>query len=381
MKVTCSHFTLALTVSLYRLIHFYAIEQIEAARRIEKLIQYKLNSKKSGDMTRNSDVGMRDSVGSDGEPPMGDKTAENTSNGAEALPGTESEAWAKESIEKLVDIRQRIINTMTMAYELQMMKIFSREYDITVFLRQMVVSFVEEHFVNLFTPASTGEQSNIILTTAGNQTSVYNLLGPKVILTRFKSLLHAANTALSCLDCHISTALRTILFKECCDLSMAPPGIPPAKLSANSLGEMIPKTEIEYWGNLLWSIVDWFSKLCHQVVSGDSLANNSDANNTLLWVPYLNSIVRPNVSVQGNIAPTRGTGRSNSVVASFFNNQVTNNLFNNAISLESIALESFLSRQELGSLCQIIGVQGVRVLDQDLLTTIIEKVRAALSMF
>ena len=238
--------------------------------------------------------------------------------------------------------------------------------NIAIYLKQKIISFVEENLLNLFSDVpGTGSGQGF------HQFSIYNILGPKNIFTRFKTLLHAAQVGLSCIDCHISTSLKQILFKECCDLSIPPPGFPPnnsiaySNKSTSTLGEIMPRSEFIYWGNLMWKIVDWFSKVCHQVLYCDN------DGNALLWAPYLNAIVRP-VSPSSLALPShKGTGRSSSVMATLFN-QGSN--FMNGVSLESISLETILSRQELTGLCHMIGVQGVRVLDQELINLVIEKV-------
>jgi hypothetical protein len=344
--------------------HLQALEnqvtQIEAARRIEKIILQKhSNRNRDNDSTGGSQVGGSEH----GDGPSNSRQYNST---VEAQPGSESEAWAKQSIEKLIDIHHRIVQVMSMVHQVGTFRIFRREYSIETFLRQRIVAFVEEQLINLFTQAVNDT------TGLGALPTIYNMLAPKVLFCKLRTLCHATQLAFSFIDTHISTSMRSILFKECCDLSIPPPGYFASDTEATrSLADVMPtSTTAEYYGNLLWKVMDWFSKLCHQILSSDVLQSSS-SDPPLIWAPFTRSFLRPTkLSMQHPSAASSKT--RGSITNALFNSSTVNSAI--GVSLDGLGLESYLSRQELSSLCHIIGVQGVRVLDQDLLSSIIERV-------
>lgn len=304
------------------------ITPLEASRRIEKAVAQKANNVTRKELARTSDGGF------------------------DAMPGTESEAWAKQSIEKLADICLILSNITSLSRHVNIIQIFDREYNLPVLLRQRIVAYVEDQLINLFSSTSDAALNGVIV-------------GPDVLHARLKSLLHAAQIALDGLNSHISTSFRTILFKECCDLSFPPPGVPTTVSGVSGSGAGVSSSgKAEYWGTFLWKVSDWFMNLCEHVTG-------RTAGNEVIWAPYVQAFIRSSIPT---LIPSSTGGGFISGMTSFFQQ---NSNATSTLSPTAQSLVTFLSRTELAHICELIGVQGVRVLDQQIINAVLEKVHYA----
>jgi hypothetical protein len=268
-------------------------QPIEAARRAERSIQ------------------MKKTKGSMGAPPP--------------LPGCESEAWAKSSISRLVSIRNNLTQIIAAAEATGKFTVCNREYNIVAMLRHKVLKYLEDKFRGLFflkgfEDYGRGSLRNSVTGSSYSATTVLSAVErPSASVRRLLSGCQTIQIALSCAFSNFPFSLRSLLFKECVDTSVPPPG-----------RNLIPETYVTpaNKGALIWTMAEWFEKVV------ELLAN---AHAGYVWVPSKNIFLSPNT------APHH--------------------------------IETLLNDEDLRQLCAFIGPQGVRTIDARLLRYVSNELR------
>lgn len=199
MLINLSDFVITLTNLLWENLNILEsqYQPLEAANRIERAMQLKTSSLKS---------------------PSAAATAE-------ALPGCESEVWAKQKIAKFVLIQQHLAWLTTAARSKGLFTVATREYIPELFLREQLVGFFQSRFHALF--LSTDKDSSSATTTT-TTTAV-------VVVQRFSSALHkltcgcrSLQYTLRFMNMSIDSIVTDLWFRECQDTANAVsvPGLP-----------------------------------------------------------------------------------------------------------------------------------------------------------
>lgn len=135
---------------------------------------------------------------------------------------------------------------------------------------------------------------------------------PSIVLSEITVGCRVLQTVYDFIAADLSKLLRVVLFRNFCDNSLPPPGSRIHKESENGL---------------IWKIAQWFHSLVLQASASES---------GLMWIPSTNSFAR----AKSTLRP----------------------------------IDVYINREEMASLCGFVGIQGVRVIDNVLISLIMDKV-------
>lgn len=226
----------------------------------------------------------------------------------ESLPGTESEFWAKESIEKFVFIRRNLSLLMAAAEKIDKIQVYTREYFPSVFFLKHITKYFQARFNSVFT---VGDRMN----------------RPSLCLDKIICGCRAVQYVLGFIDADISLTMKEFLFTQFNDLLIAPPGVP-------------TPLDVELAGTtVIYKIANSFVDFVNSIRALDSC---------LLYVPSQESFV--------NAVKKKYLKREDYDKAS------------------PLSLDLHLDREELAKLATIIGAQGVRAIDSQLLNMVTSQV-------
>lgn len=138
---------------------------------------------------------------------------------------------------------------------------------------------------------------------------------PSIVLSEISIGCRVLQTVYDFIAADMSRLLRVILFRNFCEANMPPPG---TRFIAPKGSE----------SGLIWKIAQWFTMLAVQASASES---------GLMWIPSTNSFARAKSSLR--------------------------------------PIDVYINREEMASLCGFVGVQGVRCIDNALLSLIMEKVQ------
>lgn len=138
---------------------------------------------------------------------------------------------------------------------------------------------------------------------------------PSIVLSEISVGCRVLQTVYDFITADMSRLLRVVLFRNFCDTNLPPPGAHPTS------------TKDSDNGGLIWKIAQWFHSLALQAASSES---------GLMWIPSTNSFARAKSSLR--------------------------------------PIDVYINREEMASLCAFVGVQGVRVIDNVLVSLIMDKV-------
>lgn len=226
----------------------------------------------------------------------------------EALPGCESEVWAKKQIEKFVLIQQHLAWLISAARARGPFTVHNLQYNPEVYLQEQILQYFSSRLHGLF---QNTEQA------------------PLRFSHTFRRLISgcmAIQHVLRQLDVDIGSAVQDLFFQEFQDSTQVPPPGLPVPLYVDLDKE-----------KLIYKLGSWFLEVVKQIAHSGS---------GLVWSPSQQMFV--NATHQG--------------VSSEF------------------AVEVFLNKDELIQLVTMVGVQGVRAIEAQLLTFLADEVRCTLQM-
>ena len=220
----------------------------------------------------------------------------------DALPGVESEVWAKKQIERFVLIQQHLTWLVASAKALGAFKVHNLEYTPSLYIQEQVLTYFTNRLHSLF---QTSDKTPLRFSSSFRKLTCGCL---------------AMQHALRLLDVDISTAVQDVFFAEFQDSTQVPPPGLPVPLHAGLDQE-----------KLIYKIGVWFVELAQQIARPGS---------GLVWSPAHEQFV--NATHQGSNA--------------------------------DFAVETVLNREELQQLVTMIGVQGVKAIESQLLTALTTEV-------
>jgi hypothetical protein len=238
----------------------------------------------------------------------------------ESLPGFESEGGEnRKVISKFVSGRSNLTQLLGALQQFGMFSVYNREYNLVVLVRNAISSYLDQKMHGLF------------MSNPGRDEVTYR---PSLAVTKFVTLCRAIQTSLSMLGSNFQVALRSLLFSECVDLTMPPPG------------SAIPIGIAEHTGSLVWRLATWFSSVAQHIATPGSGIVWSANRRMFVFLPSAMS--------------SSGGDKSHHHAP-------------NGISISANALTNFLSPEDLRQLCSIVGPQGIRVIDSLLLENVSNK--------
>jgi hypothetical protein len=300
--------------------HLAALEAqyspIEAVRRVERAILQRHNTAAAAALTASSDEGA--------------------ATAAEALPGSESEHWALQSIEKLILLRTHIAQIVTAASAAQPISVCDRTYNIGSILQKLFADLFREKLHAVFELSSTR---------AGSAAA---LARPSIAVSKLMAGCRATQFALNFIDSALgvgasrmsfSSIVRDVFFQECGNnvSSISPPGAP------TPICTPIPSVRVgdKSGHSLIFKLTSFFVEMTRTVATRGS---------GLVWSPSLRTFV--------SAGSRRLLARGESAAAS-----------------STPSVELYLDPEELKSLVQVIGIQGARCVESHLLGLVDNQVR------
>lgn len=273
-------------------------------------------------------------------------------------PGMESQAFAKQSIEKLVDFRLILSNLISMTTRVDEVYysntntstssiindtngiiIYDRFYSLMLFAKQRLLIVLEDSLIKLFD---------------------YRNIPPSYLISSFLSICQAVQVGLVMINFNVYELVKILLFKSTCDLSLSPPGtIPKIIPFGDDIDDQDDNNEEEHliWSDFLVSLIEWFQSLCQGLVEDTSLTSQ------LIWLPSSNSFHHlPWYCITNLDINTSNDNRNPNENESYLNGNI-------------FKYEIFLSVSELSCISQLIGTQGYRVLEHELLQMIRMKLK------
>ena len=169
------------------------------------------------------------------------------------LPGFESEGWARNSIGKLILVRNNLVALLSESRGWKPFRVHDFEYDLQAFLRQHTSLILESRFLSFVMNKSEMER-------------------PSIMLQRLVVGFRTVQCAMSFVEADAPALLRTILYRNFCDPALPPPG------AQFNLIEKDPPSDA-----FIWHIATWFVRLAEQAAGSDS---------GLVWAPSLHSFTR-----------------------------------------------------------------------------------------
>lgn len=148
------------------------------------------------------------------------------------MPGYESEGYARATISHLIFTKRNLLEVITALKHIGKISVFNREYDVLLFVRKSVVSFLEKSM-----------QSVIFRTD--------ELERPSLSLQRTVIGVQTVQDVMAVIDGDISS-VRNLFFQSFVSMILPPPG------AATRL-QSIPGES--YSGALIWQISSWFVKM------------------------------------------------------------------------------------------------------------------------
>jgi hypothetical protein len=139
---------------------------------------------------------------------------------------------------------------------------------------------------------------------------------PSVMLTEIVIGCRVLQTLFDFLVADLSKLLRIVLFRNFCTTNLLPPG-------NNRHSSVKDQSD----NSLIWKIAQWFQSLVLQAAASES---------GLMWIPSTHSFARAKSTLR--------------------------------------AIDVYINREEMAALCGFVGIQGIRVIDNVLISLVMDKV-------
>jgi hypothetical protein len=291
-----------------------------------------------------------------------------------SLPGYESEELAEKSIYKFIYLQKFLTFLIKACQMKKKMIVYNQEYHLSNYLKEQVVLFIKNKFVNLFilemSQPSTNARGSFLASASTD--SVEN--NSSLIMNRFSSTAHKFFYGMKIfqfiyqlLDLNINQLIQSLLVTHLNDFSKIPPmgygyqttlNVPQATpVSPTSGGEPSPTSAAMKTpppNTLIYQVGKWFLNVISAIHSRSSGSANP---NNLIWVPYRNIFMNFNKN-KNNL--------SSSNAAKFDQINPASNNF---------CIELYLNHEELVYLFNFIGINGYKVIENMLMKQITDQVR------
>jgi hypothetical protein len=245
-------------------------------------------------------------------------------------PGAESEAWASASIQNLVNNKTSLSKLMTVIHKYGQFTVFNRLYNIEKYVSDMIIALFEEKLHSLFIGAYNYDDASIDI--HADMEDELHLERPSFAIGCLITGIYAISDCLGLVRSDIPFIIRNILYKDIIDANAPPPG------------ESIPIDLEPTAATLIWKISSSFISLIDRI---------ADPSLGMVWVPP--------------------QGSYNTVPVALFNSKGN-------IGVPH-PIDQTLNPNDLTQLCLLIGPQGVKVIDSQIIQYIsykIETVKAFL---